>query len=212
MGDTLEKCILIRSFRTHALWVSKAIIRRNLEVTGYPVVILGGGENAVTVEVSQYRAPWVSRVLLRIWSWTDCWLVTLGKRFCTFIAHVSRAIDLFKLVELNVGNVLELTATIDVFVEFYSEDGLESVTLSKRLCSFIVEVSRNSLFIYFWVSSVVLWRCLEMARQFFHERALSVGRIKLVRWPWNYHLSEILGKRVCTFTVKLSWDAEVFIL
>ena len=48
-------------------------------------------------------------VLLRRWPWNDHSLVTLESRICKFIVQVSWKSDLFQLLELFLGDVLEMT-------------------------------------------------------------------------------------------------------
>ena len=52
-------------------------------------------------------------------------------------------------------------------------------------------------------SALFLLRCS-------YDRAVQVGRFLLWRWSWNACSSVTLGKRLCLFIVKVSWDTEHF--
>ena len=105
-----------------------------------------GEDCTFTVQVSQETEPFESVVILGRWSWNGHLSGTLGKKLCTFIVQVSQKTDL-------------------LLVHFCWEAGLEMIvviTLEKRHCTFFVKVSQHKEL--FWVSRVIVSRCLEMVQ------------------------------------------------
>ena len=165
---------------------------------------LRNGHSSVTEDSahSLFRSPgrqssWGWWDWLRRWSGIGCLSVTLGKKLHTFMIQVSKYTELFKSWMPLVNDSEKETWPIHCLgswdtillnlVEFYSEEAPwnshSSMTLGKKLCIFIIQVSQETdLF------------------------ELVITQKVALKW----HPSVTLGKKFCMFVIQVSQETKLF--
>ena len=166
--------------------------------------------NIFIIVVFWETAVWVSRIiLLGRWSWKDHSLVTLGKT----------------LLYINCSSPLgDKTVWVSrVLLRRWFQIDYSSVTMGKKLCRYIHQVSKKTdLFesVVFLLgrrswngySSVTLGKTLNIhCSGLLGEGALHISNVILKRWFWNgFHWWH--WRRFCAFSVNLYHSLDMYVL